>query len=176
MSQAENRRDALIAQYREIHATRAYGRSSEVYAGLIQRQLDGIPPIKSVLDFGCGQSRLVDWVAKLNDAEARRYDPAIPEFATPPTQPADLVICTDVMEHIPENDIDDLFAQIRALTSHAFFAISLVEAVETLPNGENAHCTVRPKNFWDRRLRKHFPTLRHVRSFENNALAAVTWP
>ena len=116
------------------------------------------------------------YVRAINDATVYRYDPAIPEFAEMPVDKVDLVICTDVMEHIPEDDVDALFATIRSLSKHAFFNISVREAKEILPNGENAHCTVQPPPWWRQRLLKQFRIVRRTRSPDPTAVSFLTWP
>lgn len=165
----------LIAQYKEIHATKPYGRSSELKAGYVQRELMHLDQVESILDYGCGQSRLVDWVAKMNNAEARRYDPAIPAYDAPPTQPVDAAICTDVLEHIPEEDVDDFLGKIRALTPNAYFNVSIREAIEILPNGENAHCTVKPAKWWGEKIANVFGFARRTSSNDGTSVTWVTW-
>jgi len=169
------RREDLIEQYKIIHATKSYGRSSELKAGYVQRELRHLPPIQSVLDYGCGQSLLVDWIAKINDAAAFRYDPAIPDFSEHPTQPVDLVICTDVLEHISEEDVDDFLQKIRNLTDNAYFNVSIREAIEVLPNGENAHCTVRLAKWWGQKIADTFGFARRAASNDSTAVTWVTW-
>lgn len=171
-----SRSEDLIAQYREVHKGKIYGQTSELLTGYILRQVAFLPPPKSILDYGCGQARTVDWLAKIFDATAYRYDPGLPDFATLPDVRADLVICTDVMEHIPLEDIDRVLAEIRGVSGNAFFNISCVKAAEILPNGENAHCTVRPARWWANRVGARFDTTRKVRSFNPNSVSLVTWP
>jgi hypothetical protein len=170
------RADDLIAQYRAVHAGKVYGQTSELLMGHILRQVSFLPPPRSILDYGCGQARTVDWLAKIHDATAYRYDPAIPDIATLPDVKADLVICTDVMEHIPLEDVDRVLAEIRGVSGHAFLNISCVRAAEVLPNGENAHCTVRPARWWAARLKAQFDLVRKVRSITPNSVSFVTWP
>lgn len=170
------RAEELIAQYREVHRGKVYGQTSELLTGFILRQVAFLPPPKSILDYGCGQSRTADWLAKIYDATAYRYDPALPDHAVLPEIETDLVICTDVMEHIPLEDVDRVLAEIRGISANAFFNISCVKAAEILPNGENAHCTVRPARWWAARLGAHFDTVRKVRSFTPNSVSLVTWP
>lgn len=86
------------------------------------------------------------------------------------------MICTDVMEHIPLEEVDRVLAEIRSVSPNAFFNISCVKAAEILPNGENAHCTVRPARWWTARLGAQFDTVRKVRSFNPNSVSLVTWP
>ncbi len=169
------RGEDLIEQYKQIHAAKSYGRSSELKAGYVQRELLHLDKVDSILDYGCGQSLLVDWVAKMNDAQARRYDPAIPAHDTPPTDPVDAVICTDVLEHIPEEDVSEFLGKIRALTPHAYFNVSVREAIEILPNGENAHCTVRPAKWWGGQIAKVFGMARRASSNDGTSVTWVTW-
>ncbi len=170
-----DRKAELIDQYRQIHAKKTYGRSSEILIGVVQRHIYDLPPVRTILDFGCGRSRLVDWLAKIHDAKAYRYDPAIPEFAQMPVDKADLVLCTDVMEHIPQENVEEVIAAIRAISPHAYFNISCRPADEILPNGENAHCTVRPPRWWARTLRETFPEVRRTRSFGKDDVSLITW-
>ena len=165
----------LIDQYRIIHETKAYGRSSEAMCGLVMREIDGLMPIARILDFGCGQSRLVDWLAAITGAEALRYDPAIRAHAVLPDGPADVIVCTDVLEHVPEDQLDALFETMRGISGKVYFNVSCVEAVEILPNGQNAHCTVRPPKWWMRRIRLAFGTARRARSLSQTAATILTW-
>lgn len=166
----------LVEQYAAIHREGPYGQSSEFLLAQIQRQLvDRRFHPKKILDYGCGQSRLVDWVAKLQDAEAFRYDPAIPRFASLPAGPFDLVINTDVLEHVPDENLDNVLKEIRSLSLNAFFVISTRPAGKLLPNGENAHCTVWPTERWRERLSFHFPALREVSSLKPATCTFLTW-
>ena len=167
--------DDLIEQYRQLHATRPYGRSSEFQLGFVQRHLHRLPRLETIADYGCGQSRFVDWLAKLNDARALRYDPAIAEHATRLDGPVDLVLCTDVMEHIPEEAVERTLADIRRLSPAAYFNISLRPARARLPNGANAHCTVRPKDWWEDRLHPLFTNLTEVRSVTQSSVSYITF-
>ncbi len=176
MSQAQA---ALIDQYRQLHRESLYGTSSEEMLGYIQMELAdlGYGNVKTILDYGCGQSRLVDWLAKLNDAIPYRYDPAIPAFSTIPVSTADLVINTDVLEHILEDHIDETIEKIKSISKNVFFNICTVKAVAHLPNGENAHCTVRPESWWESKLKRHFDLIRKVTNYRPGATCSyVTWP
>ena len=166
----------LIDQYRQTHAAKIYGQTSEYQIGYIQRSLDDHPGVKTILDYGCGQSRGVDWLAKRNDATAYRYDPAIPEYAMLPADRADLVISTDVLEHIPEPHLEDVLSQMRAISPYAFINVSVVPALEILPNGDNAHCTVRAPEWWEDRLRRHYNMVMRIRGYSSLTSATfVTW-
>lgn len=172
-----SRRLDLIEQYRLMHLQqRGYGASSERQCGYIQVALDSLGPIGSILDYGCGRSRLVDWLARLNGATPYRYDPAIAEHSTLPTGPFDLVVNTDVLEHIDEQDLDDVLSEISSLSKNVYFNIATARAAAVLPSGENAHCTVRPDAWWHEKLVAHFPCLRPTEAWKPQRCSFVTWP
>ena len=141
----------------------------------MNRELLHLDKVETVLDYGCGQSRLVDWLARMNDATATRFDPAVPEHATPPTGRFDAVIDTDILEHIPEEDVDDFLRKIRALTDNAYFNVSVREAIAILPNGGNVHCTVKESKWWGQKIANTFGLARRASSNDVTSLAWVTW-
>jgi hypothetical protein len=112
--------------------------------------------ISSVLDYGCGGS---DWRSKgFDDATgqsameyfklnyAYRYEPA---RKLDERQPIDCVISFDVLEHI---FIADVPSVLRDMFSYAnkliVINVACYPAAATLPNGENAHITVRHPLWW----------------------------
>jgi hypothetical protein len=53
------------------------------------------------------------------------------------------------MEHIPEEQIPKTFQMItQRATKFVFLAIATFPSIAVLPNGENAHCTVKPLEWW----------------------------
>ena len=172
-----SRRDELVEQYQQLHAQSAsYGKSSELQCGFVQATLDDLPPVRSILDYGCGKSRLVDWLGKINGAKSYRYDPAIPKFAELPVNKVDLVINTDVLEHVDEIDLNDVLSEIRRLSSNVYFNIATAPARAVLPNGENAHVSVRSAAWWGELLARHFETVRTVPAWRAHRCSFVTWP
>jgi 2-polyprenyl-3-methyl-5-hydroxy-6-metoxy-1,4-benzoquinol methylase len=146
---------SLIKQYASLHAGSEYGTTSYKLLPRIMPEIYELRP-KSILDYGCGQSRLIDLIDNSGQTQTYRYDPSIEEIARKPVSSVDLVLNTDVLEHIPEEDLDDVLADIRGLSSNVFFSISTVPAQQILPSGENAHCTVKPHSWWKQKLEKHF--------------------
>lgn len=135
-----------IAQYQEMHS-RFYGASAYIHFEPIAKEVLLLNP-GSILDYGCGRS---DLVAHFWDDGARRivkYDPAIPQWKDMPEGTVDLVLCTDVMEHIPMTDIERVFTEIKAKSSRALFTISLRPARAHLPDGRNAHVTLLNAGEW----------------------------
>jgi|GEM_PF-640293 len=86
--------------------------------------------------------------------EVRCYDPAYPPYSELPRGAFDGVICTDVLEHCPEEDIpwilDELFSYARKFV---FANVACYPAMKKLPTGENAHCTIRPQPWWENHIR-----------------------
>lgn len=77
------------------------------------------------------------------------FDPAYKPYSTLPTGTFDGVISTDVLEHCPESDVawivDEMFG---FATKFVFATAACYPANKRLPNGENAHCTIRPTDWW----------------------------
>ena len=165
--------EKLVSQYAELHASKLYGASCHEFSLQVQVCLLDPKP-ETVLEYGCGQSDLCEML-DLEQTKWIRYDPAIPEFSELKTDHADFVVNTDVMEHVPEEDIDEVLAHIRGLSDNVFFNISTRLANQILPNGENAHCTVWSDDKWLRKLREHFPLAQIVHSRKNDSILVITW-
>jgi hypothetical protein len=163
----------LIDQYARIHEAQEYGQSAHNYVLLVQVCLLDLKP-RSVLEYGCGQSNLYEKL-QWDDGEWFRYDPAIPAYSTVPVDRVDFVVNTDVMEHIPEEDVPDVLAHIRSLSDKVFFYIATRPATQLLPNGENAHCTVWSSERWLSEIRKHFPDSQLAFSRASHSCIIVTW-
>ena len=162
-----------IDQYKHIHASKEYGVTSYSMAKYVVPCIIELEA-KSVLDYGCGQSRLYERLKVDNSITVHRYDPSIPEINTLTTSHVDLVINTDVLEHIPEDDIDDVLKHIHELGTNCFFNIHTGLAKEILPSGENAHCTIHPPEWWKQRIQKFFPQA-YVTHIYNEGCHIKTW-
>ena len=107
---------------------------------------------KDVLDYGCGKSTL----ASSLPFPISQYDPGIPEHSDIP-QPADIVVCTDVLEHIEPACLDAVLADIRRLMKVAgVISISTHRASKELPDGRNAHLIQKPGDWWLDKLKTLF--------------------
>ena len=101
----------------------------------------------TLLDYGCGKG--YQYHNNRLPISPTLYDPAVPEHENKPKGQFHGVISTDVMEHIPEEQISDVFREIsQYATRFVFLAIATDLAIATLPNGENAHCTIKPLDWW----------------------------
>ena len=111
----------------------------------------GSPP--TILDYGCGKSTLK---GALPEFDVREYDPAIPGKDAKP-EPADIVVCTDVLEHIEPDALGYVLLHLQNRTERLlFFSIATQSAQKTLADGRNAHLIVQPAGFWVTTLANHF--------------------
>jgi hypothetical protein len=77
------------------------------------------------------------------------YDPGYTPLSQWPTDTYDGVICTDVLEHCPEEDLPWIVDALFSFAKKFIFAnIACYPALKILPNGENAHITLKPPSWW----------------------------
>ncbi|KZL26472.1 glycosyltransferase family 29 protein [Pseudovibrio sp. Ad37] len=161
--------------YAQLHRSNpGYGTSSSYMMDIILPLAADAQP-KTILDYGCGKSSLIDDVATLLKSEAHRYDPSIPEYCSNPQGKFDLVLNTDVLEHVPETELDLVLKDIRAKSAKVIFHIPTLYATALLPDGSNAHCTVKPSPWWLDKLSEYFPYVDVLRSATNDQQFYITW-
>ena len=98
------------------------------------------------------------------------YDPAVPEFEELPEGKFDGVYSTDVMEHIPKEQLPQVFGHIFSKAQRfVFLAICTKPSIATLPSGENAHCTVEPIGWWTTMIERYAPrrVYTHIKTYGN---------
>lgn len=77
------------------------------------------------------------------------YDPGHLPYCTLPVGQFDGVICTDVLEHCPEQDLPWIIGELFGYAGLFVFAsVAVYPADKHLPNGENAHATIRDPLWW----------------------------
>lgn len=109
---------------------------------------------KNLLDYGCGKGTLSMAFEK---GVVQNYDPAVEEFSEVPTEKRDLVVCTDVLEHVEPEYLDNVLKHIASLTGNvAFFIIATRKANRTLFDGRNAHLIIEDEKWWKAKLKEHF--------------------
>lgn len=138
---------------RQLHKSNlAYGVGGAKHAKTILDLMAASPELKSVLDYGCGKG----YLAKELPFPIWEYDPAI-HGKTDSPKPADLVICTDVLEHIePELLMFVLDDLRRCVKQIGYFTIYTKAAQKTLPDGRNTHLIQKPREWWEIKLKKFF--------------------
>ena len=66
-----------------------------------------------------------------------------------------MVICIDVIEHIPIEDIDYFLEQLSNLSKkYIFLNVGCYSAAALLTNGENAHITIQKPEWWYEKILK----------------------
>ena len=111
---------------------------------------------ETALDYGCGKAQhyIKDKIHLSWGLEKiGLYDPAILKWDCLPGDNFDCVICTDVLEHVPEREINKTLEEIFTLSNKCVYLnIAMYPARQILPNGENAHCTLKPEQWWRNRI------------------------
>lgn len=131
-----------------------YGAGGEKWAPYIAKMVNE-EGFYSVLDYGCGKGDL-GRALKAAGIEIAEYDPAIPGKDKTP-EPAELVVCTDVLEHIEPVHLNAFLRELRRLTKRRlFFNVATRPAAKTLPDGRNAHLIVKPADWWREKISKEF--------------------
>lgn len=145
--------DYYKEQNAELHKLRPdYGANGHRHAPQI-RELAEAMGAEQILDYGCGKGTLGD---ALTGCVVRNYDPAFPEWASPP-EPADLVVCGDVLEHIEPEHLDAVLDDLKRVTKKCLFAtIATRPAKKFLPDGRNAHLIQEDMFWWLPKLGSRF--------------------
>lgn len=121
---------------------------------VLAKQVDS----EDILDYGCGKSSL----ARNLPITIKQYDPAITKYAALPV-PADIVVCTDVFEHIEPDFLDNVLTHLKDLTLKAgYFTACTCEAKKTLSDGRNAHLIVQPTEWWIEKVSQYFKIVHHI--------------
>lgn len=147
----------------ELHEKGNYGVTGQMYGPMIFHAIAQLAKrlgAVSVLDYGSSTGNTLKavrdgfWLPPtVTDA---CYDPFVAEFAKEP-EPADFLICTDVLEHVEPECTRSVLDHIASLTKRlAFFSISLVPAQKVLSDGRNAHINLPGEEFWLKELKRRF--------------------
>lgn len=150
--------DDYLKLNKQLHEeNKSYGANGSRWAKHLSNLIH-VSGVKTILDYGCGKGSLY-FSLKDMVKEYQNYDPCVEEFSKEPHS-AQLVICTDVMEHIEPELTDNVLADINSKCENVvFFNISLKPAVKTLPDGRNTHINLRHINWWVRKLICYFEVL-----------------
>jgi hypothetical protein len=148
--------ESYLAQQRHLHETMEYGVVGFRWAETVR--LISQSGRKTILDYGCGQQTLKQILGPAFKVAC--YDPALEGLDEPP-EPADVVVCTDVLEHVEPECLDAVIADIARLTKElALLAVHTGPAKKILPDGRNAHLIQEGSGFWMRRFLEHFEPLK----------------
>ena len=142
---------------RELHEREPkYGGRAHVAAAAAVYALSRQVSTEDVLDYGCGKGDL----ARGLPFPIREYDPAIPGKDAPP-EPADLVVCLDVMEHIEPEYLAAVLQDLqRVVRKVGFFCVACGPAKKVLADGRNAHLIQQSPDWWRAKFDEHFLVLK----------------
>ena len=164
--------DSLISEYRAIAKA-----GSDNFAGLsVLQHADSIGKMvrvahaKTLLDFGCGRGdayRSPHKVYKqwsLDRKNITLYDPAFLRDNELPRGKFDVVVCSDVLEHVPEEEVDAFIERLFGYAKRGVWAsVCCRPAKKFFPDGRNLHVTVKKYEWW--REKFEAASMRHLVAF-----------
>ena len=113
----------------------------------------------TLLDYGCGQTTLAKRLPPIEGLTVNNYDFAIEEHSQEP-EPADIVVCTDVLEHIEPDCLDNVLDHLQELTKKVCYCVIAIQpAAKAFSDGKNVHLSVHSQEWWYPQLRKRFDVL-----------------
>lgn len=129
----------------------------------------------SILDYGCGKGLLGAQIVlnAPNNITVHDYDPGVPRFSKTP-EPADMVVSTDVFEHIEPMYLNNVLDHISQLVKKVgFFVIATHPARHHLPDGRNAHLIVEGADFWIPKIEARFKDVSYTVKSPSNELVVT---
>jgi hypothetical protein len=133
--------------YRAMHMSHAF--RGDTWRAHVKELRLAVPDLdqRVILDFGCGPKGGL--LLELGE-NVIPYDPYCAQYSDPPWDLSfDVVFSSDVLEHMTLSQIKKFVNCARlAEPSFIFLVASTRPAEKTLPNGANAHLTVRPPTWW----------------------------
>jgi hypothetical protein len=111
---------------------------------------------QSIIDWGCGRGDAYKAPHKvwkqwgLSHSAFYLHDPSFPRYALEPAHVADAVICNDVLEHVPEAEVDEFVGKLFA-HANLFVWASFCNrpAKKFFPGTDvNLHCTLHDMAWW----------------------------
>ena len=137
---------------------------------------------KTLLDYGCGKAvpymkkkckelgirRPIQELCNLDSFDL--YDPAYPKYNKLYNKKYDIVICTDVMEHIAEQDIDYVLKDILSHSKKTVFLnISCQPALKHFKEGkfkgQNVHVSVFDGHWWSDKVKNIWNNFQHLKIY-----------
>lgn len=147
----------LISQYQIMHS------NPRIFRGLLNelevREITKLVKAynaKTLLDYGSGKGR--QYTERYTHKEwggimPTCYDPGYGPFSKKPDGIFDGVICTDVAEHIPTNEVPGFLEDVlKYADKFAVLKIATRAARKFLPDGRNAHLTIQAPEWWNVRV------------------------
>lgn len=149
-------KDTINASYKEAlqneHQDENWGTTGARYSGYALRDVLRRGYLQSVLDYGAGKGTMAQEFPELQWTE---YDPGIPGKDVKPHVGSrfDLVVCTDVMEHVEGDKVDAVIAELATYTGTVLFVdiacYPTGKLFESGPYaGQDLHITLETPEWW----------------------------
>lgn len=130
------------------------------------------PPGATIIDYGCGVPRAVDFFRSKGleatgcDIVALREDVRpVNLWDLPSDLGSDYAYCADVMEHIPPEKVLAVLGGIAERTKvAAAFTIASTQCTQGRRHGEVLHLTVEPKDWWMEQLQHFWKHISHYKT------------
>ena len=131
---------------KKLHDSGDYGLTAHRYGWSVSNVAKRFK-IKSILDYGCGVN--LDLLKTLDTkAIYRPYDPCVPDYSESP-EPAEMVVCIDVLEHIEPECLESVLNHLRALTERILFVtVCMTSSSQYMQDGRNVHLIQKPREWW----------------------------
>jgi hypothetical protein len=150
-----------------------YGTHSKSYAKYVSHIIDQLE-IENILDYGAGKCMLGRTIRPKKRVKVWCYDPCIEELSEAP-KPTEMVVCTDVLEHIEPICLDDVLDDLKRLTEKVIFmAIHTGPAMKVLPDGRNAHLIQQTYKWWLPKLWDRFDV--HSLTVHESSINIIGYP
>lgn len=152
-------------------------------------------PDSTCIDFGCGTGRgglmlafmgkmivtLVDFADNALDEDVKNATISQPtrikwlqaDLNEPLPIQASYGYCTDVMEHIPPDEVDRVLVNILKSASHVFFQIDCGADNCGRLIGESLHLTVKPPHWWIKKLNEIGAVVHWAEEAENKMAVRI---
>ena len=147
--------DVTSPEYRamltQLHARTKWGADGGKHWEAVERVAREMNPA-TILDYGCGEGKLAEHMMHNTQRRVSGYDPGIPDKAKMP-KPCDLVVCTDVLEHVEPEKLDAVLEHLYRLAARKLYAVIATRPANAiLPDGRNAHLIVNDAEWWLEKL------------------------
>lgn len=111
----------------------------------------------TILDYGCGKGGFKKYMNDHYPAyTVFEYDPGIPGKDQTP-DPAEMVVCFDVLEHVEPQCVDAMVDELKRLTLKLIMIeICSHPAGKILLDGRNAHLVQEHGDWWVEKFSKYF--------------------
>lgn len=164
----------LVSLYQQMHSKddRVFmGTSTIKHAARIGSLIEELK-LKSLLDYGCGKGfqYLYYQVHRMwHGVFPVLYDPGVYGLDELSTETFDGIICIDVLEHVEESSLPGILSY---MSTHSkilvYLSISTRLAKKQLPNGQNAHVTVKSPEWWTEFCHRHLDVPRLELHFDQD--------